>query len=235
MVVTGGGDQVVAAGRFATLNGAAATGVGALDPVTGATRPFAVNKLITNQGTNSAIWSLSARDGTTVYGTGYDFDGPGNLEGTFAATADGGELSSSTTATATHYANYATRRRRSTSPRTRTTAATSAAAPSSDPRICKHGNAVQPRADQHGRAAHARATPTSTASRRRRCCTGSRRSTPGTVTGQYQAGWTVDGNEQYVAYGGEFPRVNGVAQQGLVRFAVPSIAPNKFGPAATGM
>ena len=36
-----------------------------------------------------AIWSVST-DGTTVYGTGYNFFGPGNLEGSFAARADGG-------------------------------------------------------------------------------------------------------------------------------------------------
>ena len=73
------------------MNGAKATGVAALDPVTGATRPFAVNQLITNQGINSAIYSLST-DGTTVFGTGYDFYGPGNLEGAFAVTADGGNV-----------------------------------------------------------------------------------------------------------------------------------------------
>ena len=41
----------------------------------------------------------------------------------------------------------------------------------------------------------------------------------GTFTGQYQAGWDVTGNDDYVVVGGEFPRVNGVNQQGLVRFA----------------
>ena len=41
----------------------------------------------------------------------------------------------------------------------------------------------------------------------------------GTYTGQYQAGWNVTGNSDYVVYGGEFPSVNGVGQQGLVRFA----------------
>ena len=33
------------------------------------------------------------------------------------------------------------------------------------------------------------------------------------------AGWSVTGNNDYIAFGGEFPRVNGVDQQGLVRFA----------------
>src|SRR3712207_9502275 len=91
LVLTGGGSQVVAGGRFDTLNGAKATGVGALDAATGATRPFAINQLLTNQGVNSAIYSLST-DGTAVYGTGYDYFGPGNFEGSFAARADGGAV-----------------------------------------------------------------------------------------------------------------------------------------------
>ncbi|MDP9429300.1 MAG: hypothetical protein M3Q47_10700 [Actinomycetota bacterium] len=89
LVVTNGGAQVVAAGRFYTLNGVRATGVGALDAVTGAVRPFAVNQEITNHGINSAVYSLST-DGATVYATGYDFWGPGNLEGAFAADPNGG-------------------------------------------------------------------------------------------------------------------------------------------------
>ncbi len=52
----------------------------------------------------------------------------------------------------------------------------------------------------------------------------------GSFTGQYQAGWNVAGNNDYVVYGGEFPSVNGVGQQGLVRFAVRPIAPTKEGP-----
>ncbi len=44
--------------------------------------------------------------------------------------------------------------------------------------------------------------------------------TAGTYTGQGQAGWSMAGNSQYVAMGGEFPKVNGVAQQGLTRMAV---------------
>lgn len=54
----------------------------------------------------------------------------------------------------------------------------------------------------------------------------------GTYTGSSQAAWTVTGNESYVVLGGEFPKVNGVAQQGLTRFAVASKAPNKSGPVA---
>jgi PKD repeat protein len=52
----------------------------------------------------------------------------------------------------------------------------------------------------------------------------------GSFTGQNQAAWSVSGNSSYVVLGGEFPQVNGVNQQGLVRFAVSSIAPNLKGP-----
>ena len=65
--------------------------VGALDGVTGATRPFALGGLLTNQGVNSGVWSLST-DGGTVYGSAYDFYGPGNLAGSFAVAADGGAV-----------------------------------------------------------------------------------------------------------------------------------------------
>ncbi|MEA4944772.1 MAG: PKD domain-containing protein [Propionicimonas sp.] len=54
--------------------------------------------------------------------------------------------------------------------------------------------------------------------------------TIGSYTGQYQAGWTITGNDDFVVYGGEFPRVNGVGQQGLVRFGKRPVAPGTEGP-----
>jgi len=56
----------------------------------------------------------------------------------------------------------------------------------------------------------------------------------GTFTGINQAGWTVTGNPNFVVYGGEFLGVNGTAQQGLVRFAVKSLATNKIKPVGYG-
>jgi PKD repeat protein len=52
----------------------------------------------------------------------------------------------------------------------------------------------------------------------------------GSYTGQYQAGWNVVGNNDYIAFGGEFPSINNVGQQGLVRFARKPIAPATEGP-----
>ena len=66
--------------------------------------------------------------------------------------------------------------------------------------------------------------------RRPRCCSGSPSVAIGSYTGQSQAAWSVTGNTNYVVLGGEFPRVNGAAQQGLVRFAMKPLAPNKRRP-----
>ncbi|NTW41636.1 MAG: PKD domain-containing protein, partial [Cellulomonadaceae bacterium] len=56
----------------------------------------------------------------------------------------------------------------------------------------------------------------------------------GSFTGQGQAGWSVSGNADYVVMGGEFPSVNGTAQQGLVRFARSANAPDTQGPRLSG-
>ncbi len=56
----------------------------------------------------------------------------------------------------------------------------------------------------------------------------------GSFTGQTQGAWAVTGNDDYVVAGGEFPRVNGTNQQGLVRFAVTDIAPNDQGTELNG-
>jgi hypothetical protein len=61
--------------------------------------------------------------------------------------------------------------------------------------------------------------------------------TPGTTStgsGQSQAAWSVAGNADYIVYGGEFPKVNNKAQQGLVRFARTGLAPNADGPRLGG-
>lgn len=46
--------------------------------------------------------------------------------------------------------------------------------------------------------------------------------------------WAVAADGSYVVYGGEFTTVDGVPQQGLVRFAVRSRAPRKIPPIALG-
>ncbi|TFV53000.1 PKD domain-containing protein [Blastococcus sp. TF02A_35] len=230
LVVTGGGSQVVASGRFHTLNGVRSTGVGALDPVSGATRTFAVNQLITNQGVNSAIYSLST-DGTTVYGTGYDYFGPGNLEGTFAADANGGRVQWFNDCRGDTYSAFATG-----GVVYQATHAHNCSNIGSfkeyDPQIFKYGTAVSRTAvGMVGEVTLRNSTETNVRKQPAPAVLPWFPSfTAGTVTKQYQAGWSVTGNDSYVVYAGEFPKVNGTAQEGLVRFASPTIAPNKVGP-----
>lgn len=57
--------------------------------------------------------------------------------------------------------------------------------------------------------------------------------TAGTFAGKTQAAWSITASSRYVVLGGEFPAVNGLAQQGLVRFAIRSSAPKKVGPQVT--
>ncbi|SDF27016.1 PKD repeat-containing protein [Blastococcus aurantiacus] len=221
------GDQIVVAGRFDSLNGTKATGVGALDPVSGATRPFAINQLITNQGVNSAIYSLST-DGSTVYGTAYDYNGPGNIEGSFAAAADGGAIRWINDCRGDTYSSFATGGALYMAGHPHD-CANIGGFPEQSPRVNKFATAVSlepagvvgsktlTNSNFAGKPAPALQNWFPTMS-------------PGTFTGQAQAGWTVTGNDSYVVYGGEFPQVNGVGQQGLVRYARPDIAPNKVGP-----
>jgi len=54
--------------------------------------------------------------------------------------------------------------------------------------------------------------------------------TPGTFTGQSQAAWSISASGQYVVLGGEFTKVNGQAQQGLVRMTTAASAPRQQGP-----
>ncbi|SDF27038.1 PKD domain-containing protein [Blastococcus aurantiacus] len=227
MVLTGGGSQVVVGGRFDTLNGVKATGVGALDPVTGATRPFAANQVITNQGVNAAVYSLST-DGTTVYGTGYDYYGPGNLEGSFSATADGGAVQTINDCHGDTYSSFPLGGALYLAGHPHD-CGNIGGFPEENPRINKFATAVSlapagtvggntmANSNFVGKPAPALLPWFPTME-------------PGKVTGQAQAGWSVAGNSQYIVYGGEFPRVNGTPQAGLVRYALPTIAPNKVAP-----
>jgi PKD repeat protein len=233
LVVTGGGNQVVAAGRFDSLNGQKATGVGALDPVSGATRPFAINQSLTNQGSNSAVYSLWT-DGSIVYGTGYTYFGPGNLEGVFAVDANGGRIRWVSDCFGDSYGSYVSG---------------GAVYVSSHAHACSNIGAFP---EQQGVRVHKFATALSgVATGKVGPYTLTNKNfagqpapsqlnwyptlTAGSATGQDQASWSVSGNGQYVVYGGEFPQVNGTAQQGLVRFAMPGTAPGRMSPTGAGL
>lgn len=226
--------RMVLGGNFTSVNGSSNPGYGlaSVDTGTGRTNyPFAVNSVIRNATTNGAILSLSG-DANYVYGAGYDFGSGANFEGAFSASWNDGKINWIEDC---HGDSYAV------SPIGNVVYVVSHAHycgniggfPQTNPWTFYHATAFSRQAtgtitrDPHGYfnfQGHPAPTlqnwfPTLL---------------PGSFTGQTQAAWAVTGNDKYVVLGGEFPRVNGTAQQGLVRLAVKELAPNARGPVLSG-
>ncbi len=222
MTIPAGTGSVVVGGRFTTLNGEANYGLGALDAVTGGTRPFAANQVVRNAGNSAAINSLISVDGV-VYGSGYTFGSGGNLEHTFAADAATGALSWVSGCRGDTY-SVAVLNSVLYNVGHAHDCSHLGAFPQTNPWTYQRVIAQTITSDRAniggafaGRPAPAMLHWLPTAA-------------GGTFTGQDQAAWSVAGNSQYVVLGGEFPSINGVPQQGLARFAVPQLAPNQEGP-----
>jgi PKD repeat protein len=230
MTVHPASGRVIAGGSFEFMNGIRQLGMTSLDGVTGAVMPWVANTIIRNYGANTAITSLTT-DGQAIFGTGRGFFAVGgttaNFEGIFSANpltgelnwingCRGDELSVAVTGDVVYTAGHPHECgmvgfRPETNPRTWQWALA----------IDKRGtpgmeNAVGSYADWE----HFDGLPAS------KILHWLPTFSPGTYTGSGQAGWSVEANSQYAVYGGEFPRVNGTNQQGLVRFAVRSLAPN---------
>ncbi len=237
MVVAPDASRVIVGGSFTTLNGGKpAIGMGSISttkPTTGTTpdlMPWAANTVIKNSTSGAAITSLRT-DGTQIYGSGYAF-GAGNFEGTFAANPTTGAI---TLLNDCHGDTYDLlpigpvlysvghphdcswiRSYPDTSPRVRWQRALAQT-------IAPTTTNIGP--DNYGwNYSGLRAS---------RVLQWFPQLAAGSYTGQSQGAWSLVGNGSYVALGGEFPTINGVAQQGLARMAVSSIAPNKKGPTYT--
>ena len=230
MVLSPDGSRVIIGGHFTTLNHVAAYGMGAISTATGTTQPWAANTVIRDAGTNGAITHLKA-DATQIYGAGYAFGSGSSFEGTFALNPTTGAIiwlndchGDTYDVFPTGQALYSVGHAHDcsaihsypeTSPRTwhRALASTT------------YATGTNSGPDSYGWNYNGRPDstvlhwfPTLAA---------------GSFTGQSQGAWAVTGNSTYVVLGGEFPSVNGIAQQGLVRFAVASAAPNKVLPQAS--
>jgi hypothetical protein len=231
------GTELVLGGNFTSVNGSTQPGYGlaSVDATSGALRPFAVNAVIRNAGTSSAITSLAA-DATGVYGTGYTYGGGGNFEGSFKAGWSGGAIrwmedchgdtysivpagANAYIAGHPHYCGNIS-----------TGGFPEKAPPSSYYRGLAFTNAATGTLKPNAVGSYASFTgqPAPTL----------QHWFPdfniGTKTGTNQGPWDVTVAGSYVLYGGEFTQVNGTPQQGLVRFAVDTVAPNDDGPRLSG-
>jgi PKD repeat protein len=238
------GSRVVVAGRFVTLAGAARIGIGSVLTASPSAGSWPADFVIKDSGSSAAINSLST-DGTNVFGSAYQFTQGGNFEGRFAVAPNTGQLiwmnschgdSYDTTvvgnvvysASHEHDCSDLASFNQDDPGATTSTHHFVAAETTSASGTLLHpvftGGAGQPGpryADFFGqpKATQLYWYPTLTA---------------GTYTGQSQAAWSVAGNGTYLSVGGEFPTANGTAQQGLVRYAIRSSAPNLRGPTGLG-
>lgn len=235
LTISPNGDRVVIGGSFTSYNGSNTPGYGmaATNSRTGASMAWNIGMLIRNAGPNGAILSLTS-DADGVYGTGYDYGVGAMFEGTFRASWSNGNTvwiedchGDTYSAVPVGDVVYTTAHAHfcgnigglpETNPRSyhRTLAFTKAA------------TCTIARDQTDGLYFNFEGNP----------CPALLAFYPdintGTYTGQGQGAWNVAANAQYVLYGGEFTIVNNKRQQGLARFAVASIAPNREGPKARG-
>ena len=228
--------QLIVGGRFDQVNNAPQRGMAALDLGSGATLPWAVANVVTNglsTGANAGragIYGLTA-DATGVYGTGWVFGdtNTGNLEGAFAADAGTGSLRWAADCHGDHYGVYSDG----------TTLYTT-----SHEHSCDSIGAMRNGTSNSASTRHATAMTTAAKGTAIRPETVSSiykdwSGTPapaeyawypewlsGTASSSRQAGWSIVGNGNFIAVGGEFIGVNNKAIHGIARFAkVPANGP----------
>jgi PKD repeat protein len=238
MVLTPDGSRLILGGSFSTVSGGTNLGLAAVDSTTGAVLPWAANQTIHDYSVNSSIDTLTT-DGTNVYGGGFNYGTDlGNLEGVFSAEANSGTLNWVASCHGDTYGTYPD-------------AAAGVVYVVSHEHQCSDlggfGQTDLPWTTHRTSAFTLNATGTA----QHNYLGGHYQDyygTPspsivgdwlpdyltGSYTGKGQAAWTITGNGQYVVEGGEFPAVNGTAQQGLTRFAVSSLSTNKQGPRVNG-
>ncbi|WP_424348209.1 PKD domain-containing protein [Kocuria sp. CH-021] len=228
------GSRIAVGGRFATLNGSSnpGLGMGLLSTADGSSMPWAVGSVVRNYKTGG-ISSLST-DGTAVYGSGWDAGAESNFEGAFSASWNDGSI---------NWLEDCHGDSHSALPHMGVVYV------AGHPHSCSGVRGfpeTNPRTHHHSLAFSTETTGVLAAEPSSSGYTNfGGRPAPsllnwfpdwsiGSYTGQNQGPWTIAANGKYLLYGGEFTRVNGVGQQGLVRFAMRDTAPNKRGPRLSG-
>ena len=226
--------RVIPAGSFTTLSGQAAYGMGSLMASDASVNPWPAQEKLRAAGANGAITSIKA-DATQVYGTSYAFGAGASYEGTFAVDPMTGQINWQNDCLGDTYdiapagdVLYNASHQHDCTPVD--------GWPDTNPRVrwqkagasYSHATGIQTKNDAYGWASTYGYLGTPNAALLHWY--------PNFAFGSYtsagQAGWAVDASSdgQWVVYGGEFPRVNGVAQQGIVRFRARTGAPNTSGP-----
>jgi len=239
LVATPDKRRIVAGGNFSKLGTTAALGMGSVDAGSGTVQPWKANTVVKDYGDGASILSMNV-DADTVYATGYTYGTvngiAGNFEGVMAADPTTGNVKwlqdchGDTYDVApvgdvvysvghSHYCQniggFPDTNPRSAFYRALavTKAATGTVNPNGQPGSAYGNFAGQPAPSLYNWFPQV---------------------SIGEETDLSQGAWSVRGNSKYVVLGGEFTRVNGKLQQGLVRMAIPTLAPNLRGPQVTG-
>jgi hypothetical protein len=231
MVLTPNANSVIVGGAFTTLSGSSAYGMGSVSASTGAVQGWEANKTI-KDGTSSGAITTLRTDGKLIFGAGYAYGSGSSFEGTFAADPVTGALKLVNDCHGDTYdvlpvgaVLYSVSHAHDCTP--------VRSFPDTSPRVRWQralAQTIAPTTTNIGPDSYGwnyNGLPAST------ILHWFPQLQSGTFTGQSQAAWSLAGNASYVVLAGEFPKVNGVAQQGLTRMAVASLATNKRGPSYT--
>ncbi len=243
MLLTPDGSKVVIGGSFTTLNGAAVYGLAAVDPTSGANVAWAATGQIKVNSAEAGIVSLTT-DGTLIYGGEFVWvsAAQGNLEGRFALNPSDGSIVWVTDCFGDTNAVLPVGGVVYSVGHTHTCAAAGSFGEGSAPEGYKYSMAESK--DVHGvNVADGRGwpwtgtpaaaildwfpflTPASTS-------LGGMPAGTVAVSGTAMSGWSLAASADgaYLAVGGEFTQAAFSPQQGLTRFAVPSVAGSTAAP-----
>lgn len=224
LVVSPDKTKVVAGGQFTHLAGARAGGWGAIHASSGAALPWRAHPMMRNSGKHAGIFSLSSNT-QGVFATGYNYGEGLPFEGiararwsdgglTWVADCKGDSYDTAAVGNTVYYVSH------------NHDCEAIGSMPETEPKRYMRANALSlaPAGVNRGGAWNGLPAP--------KMLHWYPRISAGTFTGQKQGAWTVESNGKYVIMGGEFPAVNGKAQNGLARFSV--VGPKKQGPRAAG-
>ncbi|MCL2091953.1 MAG: cell surface protein, partial [Micrococcales bacterium] len=238
LALTPDGSRLVVGGRYLRLSNQAVPGLGSVDPTSGAVQSFPTNQYIKTLpgGSGGTITGLVA-EGDSVYGSAYQHGGTLTSEGVFRSDARTGQLiwhadchgdtySVFPMGDAVYQASHAH------------WCGAIGGFPDTRNQVPDYYRAVA-----FSKAATGKVSSLIQAGYDHMKHQGEPSPSllnwypqfpAGTYTGLKQGPWHVTGNGTYLVYGGEFTQVNGVGQEGLARFAMPSVAPNAHGPKLSG-
>jgi len=237
IVVNPAATRVVLGGSFSGLNGnlnRPYQGSGMIDAATGRTNePWPLGYIAWDHGQGSAIMSLFS-DGTAVYGTGYVYNAgnQGNLEGAFSVSWSSGAVRWIEDCHGDTYSVAVLQNVAYTAGHAHF-CGNIGGFPQATPTVHHRGIAFTTAATGVVQKNTTGTYPSFGGNRAPSLLTWFPDFDAGTYTGQSQGPWSVAVGGSYVVYGGEFVTINGKRQQGLARFALPSIAPNRDGPRAS--